>query len=204
MSETPAGQDGSPGDTTAPQTDQFAELEKRLEARIKSTIAGTVGSLSPKIDSLERMLQEQATNRDREQIDRMTPDQLREFAKKPAPPAAGSRPPASDYFRGLASDLLTDAGIDDLELPTFVPGKPSAEYETQYRQFRKAVVDKVRDKYDSESKRTVAVEVNRILKEKGLDVTDAGSGSPPGSRRVTRADLASMSVADYMKVRDNI
>ena len=156
----------------------------------------------PRLDHLEQLLSETVAARRRDEVERMTPQQLKDAAAKNAAPDV-ARLPASLYFQQLAQELLDEADVS-IKMPSFDPGKSTAEYETAYRQLRKAVLNGTREKYVSESKQVAAEELRRLLAEKGLDVTDSGVGTTASGQRFTRKDLAEMSVEEYVKHKDAI
>ena len=187
----PDTQDTSPA-TAAPSapTDEAAA---RLEKLIKSTVAGTVGSITPRLARLEEMFEALMTDRSAARVDSMTAEQLRDAVRKSTEPGARA-PKASDHFRQLAIEALEDFGLTgDVEPPEFAAGKQSSEHAAVYRQFYKGLVDKMKDTGRAEAERLAKEAVEKAYAEAGLDVVDASSGGAPAK--------GGMSWAQAQKIR---
>ena len=190
--------------TIQPGGTSTEELEDRIAKLVKSTVAGHIGSLREDIGSVRELLDKQESDRRKDLVAKMSPEQAKEYAIKTVDAEPQGRPKVDQYFRKQAEALLEDAGVQ-MEIPTWETGKPVGFYEEAYGQFRRKVFDAVAEKNKSEAVKIAEAKVREILAEKGLDVVDTGSGvstSVPG--KVTRQQLRDMSPEEYAKVRDSM
>ena len=200
----PDPQDTSPA-TTSPSSPND-ELVSRLEKQIRQTVAGTIGSLSPRLERLEKFMENFASDQASARVRDMSPDEMRQQLEAAAKERSAARPSAQEYFHNLAVEALEDSGLStsDIDLPDFPSGKKAEDYAGVYRQFRKTIIDHVKESMKAEVERASKEAERRALSDAGLNVTDAGGGGNAGKQRFTWADVERMSPTEYAKHEDEI